>query len=110
MKSPKHIFLALALSLLASCTTGIVSMGKDTYMVARRGSTLSSKAGLEAKCLKDASQFCAQKKLVMIPISAIGRDGNPVPFGKGGSCDLVFKAVPPGSPQDVPTTMVRTTE
>ena len=110
MKTKQLLVSTLALFLLVGCSTGVVPMGRDTYMVARNGSTLSSKAGLEAKCLKDANEFCAQRKLVMIPISSSGRDGLPVPFGKGGKCDLVFKAVPQGSAQDVPTTMIRTKE
>ncbi len=83
-------------------------MGRDTFMVSYQGSTLQTKANLEAKCLHDASAYCAQRGLVMVPISSPGRNGLPVPFGKGGTCDLIFKAVRRGSPLDrSPPEMVR---
>lgn len=86
-------------------------MGKDTYMVSYQGSTLQTKANLEAQCLRDANTFCAQNGLMMVPISSTGRNGLPVPFGKGGTCDLIFKAVPPDSPlAKSPPPMTRTLE
>ena len=70
-------------------------------MVAHSGSTLTHEASLKAKCYEEANAFCAARGLVMVPVSTAGRDGNPVPFGKGASCELVFKAVVKGSPEDV---------
>ncbi len=112
MFSKKVPFTILIAAFLVGCSsTGIVSMGRDTYMVAYQGSTLQSKASLEAKCLNDANAFCAKKGLVMVPISSSGRNGLPVPFGKGGTCELVFKAVPRGSALDLsPPEMKRSIE
>ena len=97
---PSKFLLAILVTVfIVGCSnTGVVPMGSDTFMVSYQGSTLQTKANLEAKCLRDANTFCAQKGLVMVPISSTGRNGLPVPFGKGGTCDLIFKAVPPNSP------------
>ena len=85
-------------------------MGGNSYMIAKQGSSLSTKTALEAKCLEEANEYCSQRSLKMIPVSSTGRNGLPVPFGYGGSCDLMFKAVKPGSPEDKPVAMVRTTQ
>ena len=75
-------------------------------MVAHSGSTLTHESSLKALCYEDANAFCAAKGLVMVPISTSGRDGNPVPFGKGAACELIFKAVPAGSPEAVQPSVV----
>lgn len=69
-------------------------MGGDTYMVEHQGSSLSTKAENDAKCLQEANQFCEARGLVMTPVSTTGRNGLAVPFGHGGDCKLVFKALP----------------
>jgi hypothetical protein len=101
----KFSLLASAL-VLCGCSTGIVPTGGNTYMIGITGSTLTHETSLKAECYKQASAFCAARNLVMVPVSTSGRDGNPVPFGKGASCELIFKAVPPGSPEAVQPTIV----
>jgi hypothetical protein len=96
----KNCFLIFAAAILSGCSSGIVPMGPNTYMVQHSGSSLSSKSAMQAKCLKEANKFCEEKGLVMIPVSTEGRDGLPVPFGHGANCELVFKALPAGTPHD----------
>jgi hypothetical protein len=99
----------IALS-VSACSTGIVSTGGNTYMVAHSGSTLTHEASLKAKCYEEANAFCAARGLDMVPVSTAGRDGNPVPFGKGASCELIFKAIVKGSPEDVQPATVPDTQ
>lgn len=108
--STRLFFIILVTLCFTGCAnTGVVPMGKDTYIVSYQGSTLQTKATLEAKCLKDANAFCSQRNLQMVPISSTGRNGLAVPFGKGGTCDLIFKAVSSDSQiAKSPPTMVRT--
>lgn len=77
-------------------------MGKDTYMVAYRGTDLNTMYGLKAQCLKSANEYCEKQGLAMVVVSTSGHDGNPVPFDdKPAVCELIFKAVPTNSPQNV---------
>lgn len=93
------LFAACTLLLLSGCSTGVVPMSENTYMIEHRGSSLSTQASNEAKCFDEANRFCADRGLVMIPVSTTGRNGLAVPFGHGGDAKLVFKAVQPGSAQ-----------
>jgi hypothetical protein len=83
---------------LSGCASGVVSMGKDTYMVARKGSSWSTATSLKAKCLKDANEYCERRGLVMVPVSFAGRDGG---IGVMGSCEVVFRAVSPTDAENV---------
>lgn len=96
----KFIFLPLALCavLLCGCASGVVSMGKDTYMVARRGTVYTPEFSLEAKCLKDANKFCQKRGEAMVFVSKSGHDGG---FGQMSSCEVIFRAVPTNSPLNV---------
>jgi hypothetical protein len=96
-KLSAYALLAVAMCLFCSCSTGVVSMGSDKYMVEVRGSSLSTKASNEAKCLELATGYCRERGLVMEVISTSGRNGLPVPFGHGGDCQLVFRAAKPAT-------------
>jgi len=99
MKS--RILLIVSVILLFGCSTGVVPTGGNTYMVAVNGSNITHEVSLKAECFKQANDFCASKGLIMVPVSTTGHDGSPVPFGRGASCELIFKAVPAGSPEAV---------
>jgi hypothetical protein len=103
------LICATALS-VSACSTGIVPTGGNTYMVAHSGSNLTHEASLKAKCYEDANAFCSARGLDMVPVSTTGRDGEPHPFGRGASCELVFKAVVKGSPEDVQPATVPDTQ
>lgn len=109
MLSKFTLAIFIAVFFIGCSNTGVVPMGQNTYMVGYEGSNMQNKAALEALCLRDANAFCAQKGLVMVPISSNGRNALAVPFGHGGNCQLIFKAVPPNSPLAAsPPPMTRT--
>jgi hypothetical protein len=96
--------LALCASFICGCASNVVPMGKDTYMIQHGGWPHMDEYSLEAKCLKDANKFCDKRDLVMVQTTFNGRDGRA--FVNNASCELVFKAVPKGSPEDVPQTTI----
>jgi hypothetical protein len=60
----KVMVMLLAFALLSGCAsnTGIVKIGKDTYMVSRQAATGFSGSGdLKAKCIEEARQFCEKQ-------------------------------------------------
>lgn len=71
MKKILMLLLCLGLSGCA-INSGIVPMGKDTYMVSRQAATGFSGSGAQkAKCFQEASQFCEKqgKKLQVVSTS-----------------------------------------
>lgn len=65
MKAFAYCLLALILTGCAS-NSGVVSIGKDTYIVSRQAATGSSGLGsLKAKAFKEANQYCSCQKKVM---------------------------------------------
>ena len=96
--------LITAAALLCGCASNIVSMGKDTYMVQHGGWPHMNEGAMEVDCLKDANKFCDKHGLDLIQTTFNGRDGEV--FAHNATCELVFKAVPKGSPEDVRTNTV----
>src|ERR1022692_1971267 len=97
--------LTLCAVLICGCASNVVPMGKETYMIQHGGWPHMNESSLEAKCLKDANSFCEKRGLVMVPVSINGIDGRA--FVNNASCKVVFRAVPKGSPEDVPPAMMR---
>lgn len=100
----KQILTVLMIPLLLCGCANISPMGKDTYLSSRRGTAWSTIGSLKAKCLKDADRFCKKNGLAMVPVSTAGRNGG---FGVMGSCEVVFLAVPPNDPRNVPPDVIR---
>lgn len=101
MKNKVLIFCAV---LLAGCSTGIVPMGRETFMVSQKGSVYSTVGSLKAKCLKQANAYCENKGLSMVIVSTSGHDGG---FGVMGTCELEFLAVPKSDPRNQNPTLKR---
>lgn len=91
--------LALCAALLCGCASNVVPMGRDTYMVQHGGWPHMNEGAMEIDCLKDANKFCVKRGLDLIQTSFTGRDGQV--FAHNATCELVFKAVPKGSREDV---------
>jgi hypothetical protein len=88
--------LAFAALVLASCSSGVVPTGPNSYMISKSVHGFSSGAAGKADVYREASAWCAEKGLVMVPITSASRD--PV-AGRGmGSAEVHFKALPPGDP------------
>jgi len=94
----KKIIIPFGLAALcAGCSSGVVPMGQDTYMIADRG-TLPAYT-LEAHCLKKANQYCEKHHEAFVFVSKAGHDEN---WNSSSSCELIFKMVPTNSPLNVP--------
>lgn len=91
----------LALSwLLAGCALGprVVPAGPQTYTVSAEGGLNWTEATSSAReaVFSAANRFCAERKLVMVPVSL---DVHPGEWGERlASADLVFRALRPGDP------------
>ena len=79
------IFL-LALSGCAT-STGVVPMGKDTYMIAIGGKTTASGGKLKAQALKEAAEYCSQKNKQLQVVNTQQRD---MSFGIDPSAEIQF--------------------
>ncbi|MEI6196049.1 MAG: hypothetical protein WCS42_17145 [Verrucomicrobiota bacterium] len=99
-----NILMIGGVACLCGCAGGPVPMGRDTYMIQRGGWPHMDEYALEAKCLKDANNFCDNRGLVIIQTTFNGRDGRA--FVNNASCELVFKAVPKGSTEVAGTNSV----
>jgi hypothetical protein len=99
MKNARRFLSVFCLVLaLCGCSTGVVPMGRDTYMISRKGSGWATEGELKAKCYRDADKFCTKRGLAMVPVSEKGKDGTPGFFP--ATCELVFRAVSPDDPEN----------
>jgi hypothetical protein len=88
----KKIAFALAL-LLAGCTTttGVVPMGKDTYMVSRSDNTITASLGtIKQQALNDAREHCAKSGQ---SYSVVGGYDVPRALGQFPQTEVQFKCV-----------------
>lgn len=88
----KLIYLALAL-LLAGCasTTGVVSMGKDAYMIAREDNSPAASLGaIKASTFKEAGAFCSGLGKTM---QVTKENDTPRSFGQFPQTTLQFTCV-----------------
>lgn len=92
----KLFTIAAAAAFLAGCSTGVVPAGPDTYMLSVPATGFSTAGAAKAKAYKQASEWCARRGLVMVPVSV---DASGPQFGRSmGRADLVFRALKPGDP------------
>ncbi|MFZ6676105.1 hypothetical protein [Undibacterium sp. Xuan67W] len=88
------VFATLALILTGCQSTGVISMGQDTYLIGKKdgspgvGVSLSNKA----EVYQEANAFCREKKLEVktVEVTTI-----PAGIGRLGSTELQFKCVLP---------------
>ena len=87
------VLLTLALSLMA-CSTGVVQVDRDTYMVSEKaaGCGFATGGGQEADAYKKANAYCAERNLKVEIVSTTAKDG--VPFARCASANIKFKCVP----------------
>lgn len=74
----KNAMYAIFLS-LAGCATygtdGVATIGPNQYMIGRMGGMFDhSSSAMKAKMFAEASQFCKDKGLTMVPLNSTGRD------------------------------------
>ncbi len=87
-------FALVLAAMISGCSTGVVQMDKDTYMVSEKagGCGFATAGGQEADAYKKANKFCATKGMAVETITADTKGG--VPFARCASADLKFRCVP----------------
>jgi hypothetical protein len=80
---------------IAGCaSTGVIPIGKETYMVSKQTATgYQSAVGIKGEVLAEANEFCSKQGLVMVLVSLNTKDG--VPGRSYATAELVFRAVRP---------------
>jgi hypothetical protein len=86
-------FLILLSIVLAGCSTGVVPMGRDTYMIAGSSPGLVQSATIRARLLREADSWCRKQGLVMVPLNYSGREA--VIGSHCANSEVIFRAVPP---------------
>ena len=92
MKITSFLTLA-AVSILAGCaaTTGIMSIGGETYTVSHRDNgPMSSLGALKAAAYKDANNFCAVKKKTP---EVVRTNDIPRSLGQFPEVEVIFRCV-----------------
>jgi hypothetical protein len=94
MKSSMSVVFIFAVFLVAGCSSGIVQMEKNTYMVSEKagGCGFATTGGQEADAYGKANEFCAKKGLNVEKIELTTKSG--IPFARCASADLKFRCVP----------------
>ena len=90
--------LVFTLSGCASWGPQVQSAGPKTYTVTAEDQLKWNATTVPARevAFDVANQYCARRKLVMVPVSLDVRPGE---IGvRAGTADLVFRALPPGDP------------
>jgi len=105
MKRSRVAMLGLiaTVTLSACMSTGIVPQGRDTYMISKQGTALSSGARVKATLYKEADAWCRKQGLVMVPVSEHTTDG--VPGVHLASAEITFRAVRSDDPENQRTNM-----
>jgi len=90
----------MILILLAGCaSTGVVSTGPDTYMIAKSGAFEMGGAEVTADLYREANAFCAERKKQLITIKVTALDARV--FVRNASSNLEFRCVAQGDPAAV---------
>lgn len=94
----KLILIVLAVSLLAGCSTGVVAVGKDTYMIGRRSAAagFGPPLGAKAETYVEANEFCDKQNKKVKTLTLNMTDSG---FAKPGTVELTFLCV---SERDLP--------
>lgn len=89
--------IVLAGLILAGCSsTGVVSTGSDTYMVAKSGGGPgASGAEMSAGLYREANAFCAEQKKQFVKINVTEQDN--MPFVRLANAKLEFRCVTEGA-------------
>lgn len=83
---------ALLLTACATGTDGVVEIGPNTYMVGGHGGMFDySGSAVKAKFFKEASKYCADKGMTMVPLNSTGQDSAMMQYA---SAEVQFRCVP----------------
>lgn len=92
----KTVIVLAVLTLTGCSSTGVVSTGSDTYMVAKSGGGPgASGAEISADLYREANAFCAKQKKQFAKISVTEQDNKP--FVRLANAKLEFRCVTEGA-------------
>lgn len=87
----KAVFAAMVLLTGCSSTTGVISAGKDQYMIAREDNGPAASLGsIKAKVFQDAGAFCAGQGKTM---QVVRENDVPRSFGQFPQTSLQFSCI-----------------
>lgn len=89
----KLLMIAIAALVTTACastgTDGVVEIGPNTYMLGGMGGVFDhSGSAVKAKFFKEASKYCADKGMTMIPLNSTGQDAGMVQYA---SAEVQFR-------------------
>lgn len=92
----KFFMSMLSVILITGCastgTDGVVEIGPNTYMLGGLGGfTDFSSSAVKARYFKQASQFCTEKGMTMIPLNSTGQDSGIATYA---SAEVQFRCAP----------------
>lgn len=91
------VALVVGLGFTACASTGPVSMGKDTYMLAKPGGFLTVAGGeVKADLFREADQYCRGQNKHLMPISSSARDAGVAQYA---SAEIQFRCLAEGDPE-----------
>jgi hypothetical protein len=91
--TPVRPALLAGLLLLAGCSTGVVPLGQNTYMIAGSSPGLIGSGTVKAKLIRQANEWAAKRGLVATVVDSKGEDA--VVGRNNANAEIVFKALPP---------------
>lgn len=95
----KSAFIATSILLISGCASnsGVAPMGGDTFMVSRQAATgFSGTADLKAESLREANQYCTERRREMIVVSAT-ESKPPFILGNYPRAEVQFRCVEPAA-------------
>lgn len=85
--------LLIGLFFISGCSTGVVPLGQDTYMIAGSSPGLIGSGTVKAKLIRQANEWAAKKGLVATVVDSKGEDA--VVGRNNANAEIIFKALPP---------------
>ncbi len=87
----------LTISMLGCVSSGVVPIGKDTYMSSKNAPPQAAVSSLQADLYLEGNQFCQDKGLEFQPLSEQGVDG--IMFARNTSAQIKFRCLQKGDPE-----------
>lgn len=95
----------IATAMVACSSTGVVPMGRDTYMITGSTAGFTTESAVRARLLREADKWAKERGLVMVPLGFEGNDA--VPGQRMASSEVIFRAVTPQDYENIRPTYER---
>lgn len=81
--------LLIIVSGCATPNTGVVEIGKNTYMLSKFGSALTFSGGeVKAELFREAAEFCRKTGMQLVPLDSVSKDSG---YGTYASAEIQFR-------------------